>query len=58
MKIPWVCFEESGPWGFSFILKGILTLKVRRRIGGMNSGMPNAPARLSWVVAHVGLFAK
>ena len=28
-----------------------VTLKVRRRIGGMNSGMPSAPARLSWVVA-------
>ncbi len=40
---------------------GSITIKLRRRIGGMNSGMPGVPARLSWVVvqparrAHGGL---
>lgn len=31
----------------------IFTLKVRRRVGGMYSGMPHAPARLSCEVAHL-----
>ncbi len=28
----------------------LVTMKARRRIGGMNSGMPSVPARLSCVV--------
>ncbi len=45
-----------GAWRF--------TIKVRSRLGGMNSGMPSAPAKLSWVVvqparrAHGGLQRK
>ena len=36
----------------SIILPEVLLWKSRRRLGGMNSGMPNAPAWLSWLVVR------